>query len=136
MGFLHTGDAGRTAMVTGGASGMGLAVATRLALRGMNVVIADRADQATLDAAVAEIAKTATHGAKVIAVRMDVTLPDDYERLRERVYQEFGDCALIFLNADNEVQAVYSGFSGPATGDAYTQQRERFEALIEGMINE
>jgi thiol-disulfide isomerase/thioredoxin len=43
---------------------------------------------------------------------------------------------LIFLNADNEVQAVYSGFSGPATGDAYTQQRQRFEALIEGMINE
>jgi thiol-disulfide isomerase/thioredoxin len=43
---------------------------------------------------------------------------------------------LIFLNADNEVQAVYSGFSGPATGDAYTNQRERFEALIEQMINE
>lgn len=43
---------------------------------------------------------------------------------------------LVFLNADNEVQAVYSGFSGPATGDAYTTQRERFEALIEGMIGE
>ncbi len=43
---------------------------------------------------------------------------------------------LIFLNERNEVQAVYSGFSGPATGDAYTQQRERFEALIERMINE
>ncbi len=43
---------------------------------------------------------------------------------------------LIFLNERNEVQAVYSGFSGPATGDAYTNQRERFEALIEQMINE
>lgn len=43
---------------------------------------------------------------------------------------------LIFLNADNEVQAVYSGFSGPATGEAYTKQRERFEELIERMINE
>ncbi len=43
---------------------------------------------------------------------------------------------LIFLNERNEVQAVYSGFSGPATGDAYTTQRERFEALIERMINE
>lgn len=43
---------------------------------------------------------------------------------------------LIFLNERNEVQAVYSGFSGPATGDAYTNQRERFEALIERMINE
>lgn len=43
---------------------------------------------------------------------------------------------LVFLNSDNEVQAVYSGFSGPATGDAYTEQRLRFEALIEEMIGE
>lgn len=26
---------------------------------------------------------------------------------------------LIFLNKDNEVQGVYTGFSGPATGEAY-----------------
>jgi thiol-disulfide isomerase/thioredoxin len=43
---------------------------------------------------------------------------------------------LVFLNEANEVQAVYSGFSGPATGDAYTEQRRRFEALIEGLIGE
>ncbi len=41
---------------------------------------------------------------------------------------------LVFLNKNNEVQAVYSGFSGPATGDAYKAQRERFETLIESMI--
>ncbi|MFK7760054.1 MAG: TlpA family protein disulfide reductase [Phycisphaerales bacterium] len=41
---------------------------------------------------------------------------------------------LIFLDRNNEVQAVYSGFSGPATGDAYTTQRERFKALIDEMI--
>ena len=41
---------------------------------------------------------------------------------------------LVFLNESNEVQAVYSGFSGPATGDAYAQQRERFEALIDEMM--
>lgn len=43
---------------------------------------------------------------------------------------------LIFLNSHNEVQAVYSGFSGPATGEAYDEQRKRFEALIEGLIGE
>ena len=43
---------------------------------------------------------------------------------------------LIFLNEHNEVQAVYSGFSGPATGDAYSQQRQRFEQLIEQLIEE
>ncbi|MFG0246701.1 MAG: hypothetical protein ACF8MF_11705 [Phycisphaerales bacterium JB052] len=43
---------------------------------------------------------------------------------------------LIFLNERNEVQAVYSGFSGPTTGEVYTRQRERFEALIEALIEE
>ncbi len=43
---------------------------------------------------------------------------------------------LIFLNAANEVQAVYTGFNGPATGEAYTKQRARFEALIDGMIED
>ena len=43
---------------------------------------------------------------------------------------------LVFLDANNEVQAVYSGFSGPATGDAYTTQRERFEQLIDQLIEE
>jgi thiol-disulfide isomerase/thioredoxin len=42
---------------------------------------------------------------------------------------------LIFLDRNNAVQGVYSGFSGPATGDAYTKQRERFEKLIESMID-
>lgn len=43
---------------------------------------------------------------------------------------------LVFLNEANEVQAVYSGFSGPATGEAYKEQRLRFEALIEGLVDE
>ncbi|HCT45265.1 MAG: hypothetical protein CMJ35_00155 [Phycisphaerae bacterium] len=43
---------------------------------------------------------------------------------------------LVFLNSDNEVQAVYSGFSGPATGDAYAAQRDRIEAIIDKMIDE
>ena len=43
---------------------------------------------------------------------------------------------IVFLNEANEVQAVYSGFSGRATGDAYKEQRIRFEALIDGLIGE
>lgn len=43
---------------------------------------------------------------------------------------------LVFLNSDNEVRAIYSGFSGPATGEAYEAQRARFEAVIEGLIGD
>ena len=41
---------------------------------------------------------------------------------------------LVFLDEQNQVQAVYSGFSGPATGEAYTTQRARFEELIRSAI--
>lgn len=40
----------------------------------------------------------------------------------------------IFLNAAGEVQAVYTGFSGPATGEAYQQLRRKFERTIEGIL--
>jgi len=43
---------------------------------------------------------------------------------------------LVFLNEHNEVMSVYSGFSGPATGDAYSEQRTRFENLIDKLIEE
>lgn len=43
---------------------------------------------------------------------------------------------LIFLDRNNVVQGVYSGFSGPATGDAYKKQRLRFEERIEALIGD
>ena len=46
--------AGKTAVVTGAASGMGLAMARRFALEDMNVVLSD-IDESNLDAAVIEI---------------------------------------------------------------------------------
>lgn len=42
----------------------------------------------------------------------------------------------IFLNAAGEVKAVYTGFSGPATGEAYQQLRRRFEQTIERVLAE
>lgn len=40
---------------------------------------------------------------------------------------------LIFTN-DGVVEAVYSGFSGPATGKAHRKMREDFERIIQGMM--
>ncbi|MDA7979748.1 MAG: TlpA family protein disulfide reductase [Pirellulales bacterium] len=42
----------------------------------------------------------------------------------------------IFMHANGRVRAVYSGFSGPATGEEYTALRDEFEALIEELLNE
>ncbi len=40
----------------------------------------------------------------------------------------------IFLDADGYVHGIYTGFSGPATGDAHDRLRTTFERLIEEML--
>ena len=43
---------------------------------------------------------------------------------------------MIFIDAEDNVRAVYSGYSGPATGEAHIELREQFETLIERMLSE
>ena len=88
--------AGRTAVITGGAGGIGLAAAKRFASLGLNVVIADR-DAARLDAAAAEI--RAAGGAEVLTVAADVSRKEDVERLRDHVIARFSEVAVLMNNA-------------------------------------
>jgi len=41
---------------------------------------------------------------------------------------------IIFLDRTGRVRAVYTGFSGPATGEAHRELRDRFETLIESLL--
>jgi hypothetical protein len=40
----------------------------------------------------------------------------------------------IFLDEQGQVRAVYTGFSGPATGAAYAEQHTEFVRVIEGLL--
>ncbi len=88
--------AGRTAVITGGAGGIGLAAAKRFAGLGLNVAIADL-DRGRLDAAAAEI--RAVGSADVLTVVADVSREEDVERLRDHVIAGFGDVAVLMNNA-------------------------------------
>lgn len=92
---------GRAAVITGGASGIGLATAERLASFGMKVCIAD-IDAEGLELARAAIAKQARNDKAVIAIRADVSRPDDVLALKEKAYAAFGEVAFLMNNAGTE----------------------------------
>jgi NAD(P)-dependent dehydrogenase (short-subunit alcohol dehydrogenase family) len=91
--------AGSVAVVTGGASGIGLAAAARFAAMGMRVCIADLGVP-RLVAAAALLAGHAPDGAAaILAIEADVSKPDDVARLEEAVHARFGGTDLLMNNA-------------------------------------
>ncbi len=87
--------AGKVAVITGGASGIGLAVARHCAQRSMKVALAD-IEEAPLHAAAEALAAT---GAQVEAVRTDVADGAQVEALRDRVLDRFGAVHFVHNNA-------------------------------------
>jgi len=87
--------AGNTAVVTGGAGGIGLESARRFAAAGMNVVLVDRKTDA-LKSAEAELSSLA---GKIVSVECDVSDMAAMAALRDRVDQEFGAVHCLMNNA-------------------------------------
>ena len=89
----------RTAVITGGASGIGFATAARLAASGLNICIADR-DAEALDQASEALSKLAENGSEaILAVETNVAQLDSVEALREAVLERFGEVAFLMNNA-------------------------------------
>lgn len=86
---------GRVAVVTGAASGIGLAVASRLAQEGMRVVLADIERGPLADA----VAKLEGAGHEVLGVPTDVSKWEDLQRLADRTVSTFGQVNVVHNNA-------------------------------------
>ena len=85
----------KVAVVTGAASGIGLAMAQRFAQEGMHVVLAD-IEREALARAEAKLGKT---GKKVLAVVTDVSKPESVDALAKKTLETFGAVHVVCNNA-------------------------------------
>jgi len=87
--------AGKTAVVTGAASGMGLAFARRFAAEGMNVVLADIEE----DALQTQVTRLQQEERNVLGVVVDTMRREALENLRDRTIAEYGNVHVLVNNA-------------------------------------
>ena len=85
----------RVAVVTGAASGIGLALAERFAADGAKVVMAD-IEESALAAAAEGLRRK---GARLLVTRVDVSRPEEVERLARETYDAFGAAHVLCNNA-------------------------------------
>jgi NAD(P)-dependent dehydrogenase (short-subunit alcohol dehydrogenase family) len=86
---------GKVAVVTGAASGIGLALADRFAQAGMHVVLAD-IETGALERAAEQIAG---HGVDTLAVRTDVSQESEVQALAAATIERFGSVHVVCNNA-------------------------------------
>jgi 3-oxoacyl-[acyl-carrier protein] reductase len=85
----------KIALVTGSARGIGAAIAEKLAEAGCDLIISD----IDLPGAEATAEKIRTAGRRAVAVKADVSLPDEAENLIKQAITEFGRLDVLVNNA-------------------------------------
>jgi sorbitol-6-phosphate 2-dehydrogenase len=86
---------GKTAVVTGGAQGLGEALSHRLAREGCSVVVADIKEEAARATAEAVVSS----GGRAVPVKTDVSVENDVRALFDRAVEVFGGVDLVVANA-------------------------------------
>jgi 4-hydroxy-4-methyl-2-oxoglutarate aldolase len=112
--------AGRTALVVGGGSGLGRAVARTLGAEGANVAVAGR-HLDTLAQTAAEV------GERALAVRLDLADRATLEPALDTVHERFGDVDVLFNSGGGPPPT-------PAAGQPPELWRQQFEAIVLGVI--
>lgn len=115
---------GKTAVITGAANGIGLALAKNCVSRGMNIVMADISDK-RLEQAATSFQNSETN---VLAVLTDTSKADQVESLAQAAIYKFGSVQLLFNNA-----GVGAGLS--LWEDTQKDQEWAFGVNLWGVIN-
>ncbi|HWI35371.1 MAG TPA: 3-hydroxybutyrate dehydrogenase [Burkholderiales bacterium] len=88
---------GKTALVTGSTSGIGLGIATRLAADGANIVLNGFGDAAQIEALRKDLA--AKNGVQVVYDGADMTKPDAIAAMMKKAIEKFGAIDILVNNA-------------------------------------
>lgn len=118
--------AGRVAVVTGGASGIGRAMGERFGREGMRVVLAD-VETPALDKTVEELN---SQGLEVIGVRTDVSSFESVVALRDRTVDAFGAVHVLCNNA-----GIGAGAEGPMWEHELNDWRWALAVNVWGVIH-
>jgi NAD(P)-dependent dehydrogenase (short-subunit alcohol dehydrogenase family) len=118
---------GQTAVITGGASGLGLEAARRFAVAGMNVVIADR-DESALETANAELIEIAGTAASIMSHICDVSDAEQVAALRDEAFSKYGAVHCLMNNAGK-------GMRVGAPWESLKELKQTMAVNLGGVIN-
>lgn len=116
----------KVAVITGGASGMGLASVMRFLTEGAQVVIADYNEET--GKAALETASSLGFGDSTSYVRTDVAVEDDVVAMLDRALEDFGRLDVLFNNAG------VGGAIGPLTETTIEDWDYTFDVLAKGVF--
>lgn len=117
---MNTSNESKIAVVTGGSSGIGFAIAQKMAAQGMRVIITGRRRDA-LDRAVTQL------GGDAVGIVADVSSTAGLEGLFTEIRSEFGRIDTLVANAGGGVHAPL----GKITEAAFDQQ---FDTNVKGIV--
>ena len=120
---MNLGLEGKTALVIGGGSGLGAAVARALAGEGARVAVAGRGQEAVGE----KVAAIVSGGGEAFAVRLDLADLASLDDALEAISMHYGDVEILFNNSGGPPPSS-------AAGQSVELWRQYFDSMVMGVI--
>lgn len=130
---LELNLSGKTAIVTGGSAGIGLATAKALYREGVNVTIVARNPE-RLEQAVKAIQEIPSQANKVIAVNADITQAESIEAIVSQTLKTFGQIDILINNAGSARAGSFLDLSDAAFIDAWNLKLLGYIRLVKAVV--